>query len=258
MIATGVLAADGFVLPELSAGLQARLRELRPNAASTSNPVDLTAVFGDMTTYPRALDLLATSGEVDATVLVGSLGTMTHEEPGRLDETEAAAAMAASGHPLVAAVQWIDEPPWRALRDGGVPAFRRVGSACRALAAAYRFASAEVRVTPGWPEPAEPVGGTSYMAARALLAAGGVPFVRGRGGVRRRRGAGGRGADRLPVALKALGAEHKSDAGGVVLGLATPAALAAAVADLRSGSIRRRSASSGCWRRRSRPSWSAA
>jgi succinyl-CoA synthetase beta subunit len=35
-----------------------------------------------------------------------------------------------------------------------------------------------------------------------------------------------------PVVLKALGAEHKSDGGGVVLGLDAPAALAAAVADL--------------------------
>ena len=38
VIATGVLAADGFVVPELSAGLQARLRELRPSAASTRQP----------------------------------------------------------------------------------------------------------------------------------------------------------------------------------------------------------------------------
>ena len=35
-----------------------------------------------------------------------------------------------------------------------------------------------------------------------------------------------------PVVLKALAGEHKSDAGGVVLGLATPEALTAAVADV--------------------------
>ena len=233
VIATGVLAADGFVLPELSAGLQARLCELRPNAASTSNPIDLTAVFGDQSTYPRALDLLAASGEIDATLLVGSFGTMTHEEPGRLDEAAAAAAMAASGHPLVAAVQWIDEPPWRALRDGGVPAFRRVGSACRALAAAYRFASAEVRVTPAWPGPAEPAGGTGYLAARALLAAGGVPFAETEEVAGPEAALEAAGRIGYPVVLKALGAEHKSDGGGVVLGLATPAALEAALADLR-------------------------
>ena len=172
-----------------------------------------------MSTYPRVLDLLAASGEIDATVLVGSFGTMTHEEPGRLDETEAAAAMAPSGHPLVAAVQWIDEPPWRALRDGGVPAFRRVGSACRALAAAYRFASAEVRVTPAWPGPAEPAGGTGYLAARALLAAGGVPFAEAEEVAGPEAALEAAGRIGYPVVLKALGAEHKSDGGGVVLGL---------------------------------------
>ena len=46
MIATGVLAADGFGVPELSDRLQAQLRDLRPGAASTRNPVDLTAVIG--------------------------------------------------------------------------------------------------------------------------------------------------------------------------------------------------------------------
>jgi acyl-CoA synthetase (NDP forming) len=140
--------------------------------------------------------------------------------------------MAASGHPLVAAVQWIDEPPWRALRDGGVPAFRRVGSACRALAAARRFATADVRVTPGWPAPAEPAGDTGYAAARALLAAGGVPFAEAEEVADVDTALAAAARIGYPVALKALGAEHKSDAGGVVLGIAAPAALAAAIADL--------------------------
>lgn len=232
VIATGVLAADGFAVPELSAGLQGRLRELRPGAASTRNPIDLTGVFGDLDTYPRVLDALMGSGEVDAAILVGSFGTLTHEEPRRLDETAAAERMVASGHPLVAAVQWTDEPPWRALRDGGVPAFRRVGSACRALTAAHRFATAAVRVTPDWPAPADPAPATGYMAARALLEAGGVPFA----GAAEVTGAGEALAAAevfgYPVVLKALGTEHKSDGGGVVLGLGTPGQLEAAIADL--------------------------
>ncbi len=233
VIAAGVLAADGFTVPELSEGLQAELRALRPGAASTRNPVDLTAVMDDLMTYPRILDALFASGEVDAAVLIGSLGTMTHEEPGRTDETEAAAAIAAAGHPVAAAVQWPDEPPWQALRDGGVPAFRRVGSACRALAAATSFELADVRVTPDWPAPA--AAGAGVGLPRRAGAAGG----RWRA-VRRRLNEVADAAEALaaagelgyPVALKALAAEHKSDAGGVVLGLATPEALAAAAADL--------------------------
>jgi acyl-CoA synthetase (NDP forming) len=232
VIAAGVLAADGFTVPELSSGLQASIRELRPGAASTRNPVDLTAVMDDLMTYPRVLDAVLTSGEVDAAILVGSLGTMTHEEPGRTDETEAATAIAAARLPLSAAVQWPAEPPWQALRDGGVPAFRRVGSACRALAAAAAFELAPVRPTPARPEPAAPVASSDYFAARELLVAGGVPFPP----AERVPDAAGAltAAHRIgfPVALKALGAEHKSDAGGVVLGIATAAELATAVAGL--------------------------
>ena len=157
---------------------------------------------------------------------------MTHEEPGRLDETVAAQQMAAQAHSLVAAVQWIDEPPWRALRDGGVPAFRRVGSACRALAAAHRFATAEVRVTPEWPAAGAAAADTGYMAARELLAAGGVPFADAAEVRSADEALAAAGRIGYPVVLKALGAEHKSDGGGVVLGLGDPEALAAAVADL--------------------------
>jgi acetate---CoA ligase (ADP-forming) len=232
VIAAGVLAADGFSVPELSDGLQATIRELRPGAASTRNPVDLTAVMDDLATYPRVLDALLGSGEVDAAVLVGSFGTMTHEEPGRADEEAAAIAMAAAAQPLVAAVQWPGEPPFTALRAGGVPAFRRVGSACRALAAATAFELTVPRATPERPVPAAPVTATDYFDARRLLADGGVPFAPAED-VRDAAEAVA-AADRLgyPVVLKALRSAHKSDAGGVVLGLATPEALAAAVAEL--------------------------
>ena len=71
-----------------------------------------------------------------------------------------------------------------------------------------------------------------YEAARALLAAGGVPFVAQRTvhtGKTARDAAAEIG---YPVALKALGAVHKSDAGGVRLSLADADALAAAYADI--------------------------
>jgi acyl-CoA synthetase (NDP forming) len=232
VIAAGVLAADGFTIPELSGPLQATLRRLRPGAASTRNPIDLTAVLDDLMTYPRVLDALFASGEVDAAIVGGSFGTITHEDPAREDEAAAAGAMAAAGHPVAAAVQWPGEPPWQALRDGGVPAFRRVGSACRALAAATAFELAEPRRTPAWPEPATPVADTGYTAARRLLADAGVPFAAAR--EVRDADAAIAAAERLgyPVVLKALATGHKSDAGGVVLGLRTAEELAAAFADV--------------------------
>ena len=64
-----------------------------------------------------------------------------------------------------------------------------------------------------------------YAHARAAFAAAGVPFAAARI-VSTREGAAAAAAELgYPVVLKALGALHKSDAGGVVLGLADEVAL---------------------------------
>src|SRR4051795_7517933 len=96
-------------------------------------------------------------------------------------------------------------------RSRGVRAFRGVGSACRALAASTAFELATVRETPERPAPAAPVAASGYHAARALLAAGGVPFAPAEQVADA--AAAPAAADRLgyPVALKALAGEHKSD-----------------------------------------------
>ena len=74
-----------------------------------------------------------------------------------------------------------------------------------------------------------PAGG--YAAARALFADAGVPLVAGEvvGGDEVVAAAARVG---YPVVLKALGTLHKSDAGGVALGLADAGALGAALADM--------------------------
>ena len=85
---------------------------------------------------------------------------------------------------------------------------------------------------PGIGDPAPPVAGDGYFESRELLAAAGVPFAVARRAAsveEARSAAAGLG---YPVALKALGLLHKSDAGGVALGLADDAALASAAADM--------------------------
>ena len=232
VIAAGVLAADGFAVPELSDRLQAQLRDLRPGAASTRNPVDLTAVMDDLHTYPRVLDAVIGSGEVDAAVLVGSFGTMTHEEPGRRTRRR---PRRRSPPPRT---RWSPPCSGRASR-------RSVGSgraACRPSGASAR---------PAAPSPPRP---RSSSTRRGRRRTGRRPPRRFRrpatwtpAGCWRRPVCpfapaeeardvpeALAAAERLgyPVVLKALAGEHKSDAGGVVLGLATPDALAAAVAEV--------------------------
>ena len=95
------------------------------------------------------------------------------------------------------------------------------------------------------PARAAPVAATDYTASRAEFAAAGIDVRRCPRGAHSR-GAGRRRGDELraPYVLKALGLLHKSDAGGVVVGLASadePARRARRAG--RRGSTRRRSPS---------------
>jgi acyl-CoA synthetase (NDP forming) len=123
-----------------------------------------------------------------------------------------------------------DSPAAQVLRAAGIPVHRDVDRACAALAGL---------VEPGvaghaqaLPVPAPPVTDTSYDGARALFAGAGVRFpasmsVAHAAGLEPAVDAVG-----LPVVLKATGRVHKSEGGGVVLGLADLDAVRSAYADL--------------------------
>jgi acyl-CoA synthetase (NDP forming) len=104
--------------------------------------------------------------------------------------------------------------------------------AIESAVAALRALGDDTRVrtpVPAVPPAADPVGGTGYAEARAALAAAGVPFGAAQSAVTADEAVAA--ADELgyPVVLKAVGAVHKSDAGGVVLALRDRASVAAAV-----------------------------
>jgi acetate---CoA ligase (ADP-forming) len=86
---------------------------------------------------------------------------------------------------------------------------------------------------PPLPPPGAPIAGAGYAEARELLAAGGVPFVPARTVTTPAEAADAALEIGYPVAVKALGLVHKSDAGGVVLGLRDEAALSRALDELR-------------------------
>jgi acetate---CoA ligase (ADP-forming) len=76
------------------------------------------------------------------------------------------------------------------------------------------------------------MGDSGYDAARSLLAQGGVPFAAQRTVTSLEAALTAAAAIGYPVVVKALGAVHKSDAGGVKLGITDPEALTAAYSDL--------------------------
>ena len=235
-VAAALLQRAGLELPRLSDGLRAELRAGLPPTSAVSNPVDLAGGGEqDIRSFDRTTRALLDSGEVDAVLISGYFGGYAdYGEAMRRDEVAVIEALAAaarsSGRPVV--VQTMHPPTEAAalLRRRGVPVFRAIERAVDVCARLAERGEREPEGVPALPPAARAVTAGGYTAARALLAAGGVPFVGARtaaSGDEARTAAAELG---YPVALKALGTLHKSDAGGVALGLGDEAELAAALA----------------------------
>lgn len=69
ILAADALEANGLVLPELSESLRAEIAAILPAEASTRNPVDLIA-SGGADDFEHATSLLIESGEVDALMVI--------------------------------------------------------------------------------------------------------------------------------------------------------------------------------------------
>ena len=70
----GILTADacegaGLVVPELSAATQARLREVLPSGAAVGNPVDIVADSGPAE-YRSALDIVLADEDIDSVIII--------------------------------------------------------------------------------------------------------------------------------------------------------------------------------------------
>ena len=263
-IATSLLQRAGLQLPRFDA-LAAELRSGLPPTAAISNPIDLAGGGEqDIRTFDRTGGALLCSGEVDAVLITGYFGGYS-EYGETLERGEASAAEAladasqVTGRPLVVQTMHPHSTVSGMLRRRGVPVYRsieravevcaRPGRARRARAG--RSARAAAR---GGPDPARRDRPRRGLRARPRAARGRRRFVRpGTHGRRGRRGdSAARAADAptaradtpadelaaaarelgYPVALKALGLLHKSDSGGIALGLRDEGALRAAFADI--------------------------
>jgi acyl-CoA synthetase (NDP forming) len=239
-IAADALAAVGLEVPVLSEGLGELLRAALWDRSPVANPVDLAGVGEqDPLSYARGVRTLLDSDEVDAVLWIGYFGGYAHAGGSLADaEIEAARLVAADGarrgKPLVVHSMFPDSASVRVLVDAGIPVFRDIDAAARALAVVAAATSASLLDPLDLPEPDAPVVDTGYVATRALVAAAGIEFpelavvddeahlvatLR-------------TGTPAYPVVLKAMGLLHKSDAGGVVLGLGDEETAVAAYRDL--------------------------
>ena len=237
-IASDLLGGHGIELPVLSEETQSRLREVLPPTASTANPVDLAgAGEQDVFSFARSTRALLEADDVDAVLLTayfGGYSTLSSE----LREPELAVAgllgeaTAECGKPLVVHTMHPSSEPAHALRAVGVPVYRVIESAVDAMATLVAAGTSLPSPLGALPAPAPPVTDAGYPAARAALANAGVPFGAARTVAGREEALAAAAELGYPVVLKALGLLHKSDAGGVVLGLRDERELAAAFDEL--------------------------
>lgn len=237
---TGVELADlladaGLDVPELSPALQAALTDLLPGYASPRNPVDVTTAWKLFpTVYPAATELLARSGEVDVVIPVLLQRSASPEVAAAV--RDAVARLRADGVPVPVYVCWVAARAAQAhadvLTEAGVPCFPWPERAAQAAGAAVRAGQhtgrasqpQERRLPPGLAQDAGLALGAGLLAAgaaRELLAAAGVPVIETAECATPDEAAAAAARLGFPVVAKVAhpGLAHKTDVGGVRLGL---------------------------------------
>jgi acetate---CoA ligase (ADP-forming) len=229
VVASDLAAAVGLELPALSEATRARLAEALPPTATLTNPIDFAGGGEqDISSFAKVARALLESGEVDAVLFTGYFGGYAHySEEFERREVESAEGMAKAaadtGVPLLAHTMYWRSPPAAMLRESRVPVFREVEAAVRVAGRLADGTPEALLGVPDLPDPAEPVRAEAgYFTARELLAGSGVPFAEARRVAGLEEAVVAAAEIGYPVVLKALGELHKSDSGGVVVGLGGP------------------------------------
>lgn len=226
-----------WVLP-LPDELQADLAGVLTPAASTANPIDLAgAGERDLHTYAELSRKLLESGAVDGVVLSGYLGCYGDDaESVREEELRVVDRLGElverTGVPLVVHSMSADSQAVARMWERGVPAYIRIESALKATAEASTLGMQAGRPI-SRPVPADSRVDGGYWAARNLVQTIGVDvpagvLVREPGDLVR-----AMNELRAPYVLKAGWIEHKTDVGGLALGLSDGSALATAYEEMR-------------------------
>jgi acetate---CoA ligase (ADP-forming) len=237
-LASDLATAHGLDVPAFAPELQTTLAGLLPPSAGITNPIDLAgAGEQDIRSFARVLDAVLDADAADAVLVTGYFGGYGAYGAGLGDAevatAERMAAIAAErGAPVVVHTMAGTGRATDALREGSIPVFRAVEDAARTLGLLGARAGAAPPGIPPLPQAAPPLQAEDYWTARELFRAAGLALPEARLVHTGDEAAAAAAALGPPVVLKALGQVHKSDGGGVVLGLATPEAVRAAHAEL--------------------------
>lgn len=250
---SGIAFADravtgGLRLPALAPATTEALAEVVPAFGSLENPVDVTAnLFNNVENFTSAVDVILDDAAVDhLCILMASVSGGTAEAVAR-----AIADAAARGDKPVS-VAWSARrrsavEAYEILESAGIPIIPTPVRAADAAAALWRFA--RMRAAPREADaPAETAalavtlpetgGALDEKASKDLLAAFGIPVTRDR--VLLSGAAPDLGDLTFPVVAKILSPDiaHKTDVGGVRVGIGSPEELARVAAEIEANARR--------------------
>jgi acyl-CoA synthetase (NDP forming) len=253
VVATSVAIQSGLAVVPFSDELRGRLTAATDHTAATANPVDLAGAGPAEGSMVRTVETIATSGEVDAILMTGGFGTAElNDEALGVREQEAARAisLAVTEASLSLVVQSVAPSTGasRQFQELGIPVFREIERGLRALGQVAEAAEAADAAQPSGAAGAanatdvadaadaptvDPPNGDGYFEARRLLTDAGMSFPPARAVDTLAEALAAAQQIGYPVVLKAAALDHKSDSGGVALGLEDEPALRAAYARIR-------------------------
>ncbi len=235
------LEGQGLAVPEFSAGLQQRIRQFLPSYGAAFNPIDITAQAMQNDHRLQSIATLEASDEVDAVVVVSSLAADT-----RLAQEKAGltAIVERRRKPVMFYSYPLPSEASRAtLAEIGVPLYTGLRGPALALSALYAHEMARrEQVRPQPPSDIAPdreavaaLLGTAEATlceyeAQAILRHYGIATPPSRLVTSTKDAVAAAEAIGYPVALKIQSPDipHKTEAGGVVLGLADAPSVTAA------------------------------
>jgi acetate---CoA ligase (ADP-forming) len=218
--------------PDLGPATVADLKDLLPDFASVHNPLDVTgAAVTDATLFARALDVVARDPGIGVVVAAQEIDHQAENVQWGIDTVrglcEVAASSATPAILVNTTVRHLSPRVREIRRDLGVPAvFGGVDRVLPAIRAIQQWTGTDhsdpQRTLPDLDLPAERVGTWAEGTCRPLLEQAGIPSVPGvlattaEGAARAAAGLSGL------LALKVVSDDilHKSDVGGVALGVA--------------------------------------
>lgn len=230
-IAADVASDIGLELPALSSGLVGQLEAALPAGASVRNPIDLAgAGEGNLDVYAELTRLLALSGEIDVVLLTGYFGSYGLDEPGlaKAEQRVARAIGTIEEVPVVVHAMAARSETSEVLHESGAAVFGRVEDALRAIQGSLAVTSHIPREIPV--SETDEVLAADNVEVRQALALAGIPFPELR--IVRSQEEARLAAASLPglLVLKAAWLAHKTEVGGVRLGIDGPEEAAEAFA----------------------------